>query len=217
MPVLSTRRFLTRRHCLGAGLAMAALSGIAQARAEEAAVVDWLRGKATATSLLGVTRTLHAGAAVEEGDELRTLSGSRLSLQLVSGAMLAMGELSRLVVTHETAAAEGGGSVILDLLDGIVRAMLGPARPDIFEVRGRAAVAAARGTNFIVESTNTTTAVFTAAGTVVVTAVMAPGAGEVVLGPGQGVDAVRGQKLGPVKNWGAARVADFEARTAVGG
>ncbi len=217
MPALRTRRFPTRRHCLGTGLAMAALLRIGPARAEEAAVVDWLRGKATATSLLGATRVLHAGAAVAEGDELRTLSGSRLGLQLVSGATLAMGELSRLVVTHETAAPEGGGSAVLDLLDGIVRAMLGPARPDIFELRGRAAVAAARGTDFIVESTDTTTAVFAAAGTVVVSAVMAPGAGEVVLGPGQGVDAVRGQPLGPVKNWPAARVADFEARTAAGG
>lgn len=207
----------TRRHCLGATLAVAALGRAGLARAEEAGVVDWLRGQATATSIIGATRTLHTGEAVHEGDELRTLEGSRLSLQLVGGATLAMGELSRIVVTRETASPSGGGSVILDLLDGIVRAVLGPAKPDIFEVRGRAAVAAARGTDFIVQSTKTTTAIFTAAGTVAVTAVMAPGADQVLLGPGQGVDAVRGQPLGPVKEWGAARVADFEARTAVGG
>jgi ferric-dicitrate binding protein FerR (iron transport regulator) len=151
---------------------------------------------------------------VHEGDELRTLGSARISLQLAGGATLAIGELSRLTVTSQTASPTGGGSVILDLLDGIVRAVLGPARPDIFEVRGRAAVAAARATDFIVASTSTTTAVFTAAGTVAVTAVEAPG--EALLTAGQGVDATLGEPLGPVKEWGAGRIAEFEARTAVG-
>ncbi len=207
----------TRRRCLERGLAFALAAGVLgrghAARAAEAGVVAWLRGTATATSG-GSTRILHVGAVVHEGDELRTLASARISLQLAGGATLAIGEASRLVVTSQTAQPDGGGSVILDLLDGIVRAVLGPARPDIFEVRGRAAVGAARATDFIVESTETTTAVFTASGTVAVTAVEGPG--EAVLTAGQGVDATTGEPLGPVKEWGAGRVADFEARTAVG-
>lgn len=207
----------TRRRCLERGLALALAGGVlglgGGVRAAEAGVVAWLRGTATATSG-GNTRILHVGAVVHEGDELRTLTSARVSLQLAGGATLAIGEASRLVVTTQTAAPDGGGSVILDLLDGIVRAVLGPARPDLFEVRGRAAVAAARATDFIVASTATTTAVFTAAGTVAVSAVEAPG--DVILTAGQGVDATRGEPLGPVKEWGAGRIAEFEARTAVG-
>lgn len=207
----------TRRRCLERGLAFALAAGVLgrghAARAAEAGVVAWLRGTATATSG-GSTRILHVGAVVHEGDELRTLAHARISLQLAGGATLAIGEASRLVVTTQTAAPAGAGNVILDLLDGIVRAVLGPARPDIFEVRGRAAVAAARATDFIVESTETTTAVFTASGTVAVTAVEGPG--EAVLTAGQGVDATTGEPLGPVREWGAGRVADFQARTAVG-
>lgn len=205
----------TRRSCLQGGLALAvaALGQGGTAIAAEAGVVAWLRGTATASSG-GSTRILHVGAVVQEGDELRTLEHARISLQLAGGATLAIGEASRLTVTSQTASPAGGGSVVLDLLDGIVRAVLGPARPDIFEVRGRAAVAAARATDFIVESTSTTTAVFTAAGTVAVTAVGTPG--EAVLTAGQGVDATLGEPLGPVKEWGAGRIAEFEARTAVG-
>ena len=194
-------------------MAVAALGQGGTAIAAEAGVVAWLRGTATASSG-GSTRILHVGAVVQEGDELRTLEHARISLQLAGGATLAIGEASRLTVTRQTASPTGGGSVVLDLLDGIVRTVLGPSRPDIFEVRGRAAVAAARATDFIVESTSTTTAVFTAAGTVAVTAVGAPG--EVALTAGQGVDATLGEPLGPVKEWGAGRVAEFEARTAVG-
>ncbi|MEZ5862857.1 MAG: FecR domain-containing protein [Geminicoccaceae bacterium] len=199
---------------LGLALATGVLGRAGSASAAEAGVVAWLRGTATATTSGGGTRILHVGAVVHEGDELRTLTSARISLQLAGGATLAIGEESRLVVTSQTATPAGGGSVILDLLDGIVRAVLGPARPDIFEVRGRAAVAAARATDFIVASTPATTAVFTAAGTVAVSAVEAPG--EALLGPGQGMDATRGEPLGPVKEWGAGRIAEFEARTAVG-
>ena len=42
------------------------------------------------------------------------------------------------------------------------------------------------------------------------------GPGEARLTAGRGVDATLGEPLGPVREWGAGRIAEFEARTAVG-
>ena len=110
---------------------------------------------------------------------------------------------------------ETGGSLVFDLLDGIARAVLGPQLRDVFSVRGRVAVAAARSTDFIVETSSRQTDVFVQAGAVAVAQVY--GSGEVVLQPGEGVDVLRGQPLPTVKSWGQARIDDVLARTSVGG
>jgi hypothetical protein len=134
------------------------------AMATEAGLVTWLTGTCTATRD-GETRALHVGATVHERDSLRTVEGARLRVALADGSTLSLGEGSQLVLTTISDGA-GGGAMVFDLLSGIVRAILGPSPPEIFSVAGRAAVAAARSTAFIVETTTRSTAVFVATGTV---------------------------------------------------
>jgi len=194
------------------GLGTLPLLAAGRAVAAEAGLVTWLRGNAQAVRGQA-SRPLHVGAAVDAGDSLRTMAGARLRLTLADGSTLAMGEECQLVLTDIVGEA-GRGAMVFDLLAGIVRAVLGPTPPDVFAVRGRAAVAAARSTDFVVETTAVSTAVFVGEGAVAVDA--AYGAGEAVLGTGQGIDVVRGRPFGPVKTWGAGRVEQVLARTATG-
>ncbi len=195
-------------------LAMAgfALPWARPAAAAEAGIVSALRGAATATRA-GESRTLHVGAAVHASDSLRTGEGARLLVTMADGSTLALGERSQLVLT--TVAGETGGGMVFDLLSGIVRAVLGPARPDVFAVRGRVAVAAARSTDFLVETAGRATSVFVAAGEVAVGELY--GGAEVVLSSGQGIDVRRGVATGTPRNWGQARIDAALGRTAVEG
>jgi hypothetical protein len=202
---------LSRRRALLLALAGLALAA-GPAAAAEVGIVGALRGKATATRD-GQTRTLHVGAAVHEADSLQTGDGARLLVTLADGSTLAIGERSTLVLTTVTAATADGGSMVFDLLAGIVRAVLGPARPDMFAVRGRVAVAAARSTDFVVETAASLTTVFVTDGTVAVDELYGPG--DTLLGEGQGIDVRRGVAIGGPRNWGQARIDDVLARTTV--
>ena len=204
---------LTRRASFGLTAGIVALAA-APAHAADAGLVSAMRGRATATRD-GVTRDLHQGAVVEVGDAVRTHEGARLELTLIDESTVSLGELSQLVLTIAVIRPETGGSFVFDLLDGIARAVLGPQLRDVFEVRGRVAVAAARSTDFIVETTSRQTDVFVQAGAVAVAQVY--GSGDVVLEPGEGVDVLRGQRLLMVKSWGQARIDDVLARTSVSG
>lgn len=194
-------------------MAVAAALTAVPARAVEAGLVSAIRGRATATRA-GATRDLHQGAVVQVGDSVRTHEGARLELTLIDESTLSLGEFSQLVLTIAVIRPETGGSLVFDLLDGIARAVLGPQLRDVFAVRGRVAVAAARSTDFIVETTSRQTDVFVQAGAVAVAQVY--GSGEVVLQPGEGVDVLRGEPLPSVKSWGQARIDDVLARTSVG-
>jgi hypothetical protein len=199
------------------------------ALAAEAGIVTALRGAATATRD-GVSHALHVGAAVHQQDSVVTARGARLRITLADGSTLTLGEESQLVLASVAVAAEaGGGSMVFELLSGIVRAVIGPTPPAMFEVRGRAAVAAARSTEFIVETETRTTSVFVAGGEVVVRPTY--GGGEAVLSTGDGIDVDRSRPharslrlgpgapedaaLGPVRQWGPGRVAQVMARTVV--
>lgn len=184
------------------------------ATAAEAGIVSVLRGAATATRG-GQSRALHVGALVHASDSVRTGAGARLLITLADGSTLALGEGSQLVLTTVMPDAGTGGSMVFDLLSGIVRAVIGASRPDMFAVRGRVAVAAARSTDFIVETEARLTTVFVASGEVAVDELY--GTGDVVLGAGQGIDVRRGTALGSPRNWGRVRIDDVLERTAVAG
>lgn len=200
-----------RRVLLLAAWAPALLMPLRSAVAQEGGLVAWIQGAATA-SRDGASRPLHAGAAVRVGDSIVTQPGARLRLGFPDGSTLAIGEASRVVLTRLDGNADG---LVFDLLAGIVRAVLGSDPPDIFAVRGRAAVAAARSTDFIVETTARETAVFAVSGTVGVEAAYGEGGG--LLRAGDGIDIARGRPAGEVHPWGERRIADVLARTATGG
>jgi hypothetical protein len=208
----------SRRAALAVGLAGFALPPArlsAQAAAADAAgLVSGLSGRATAT-LDGATRTLYRGAVVHRQDCLATAAGAKLKITLADGSTLAIGESSRLVLTSIIDDAGRGHGVVLDLVAGIVRAVLGPSRPEIFEVRGRVAVAAARSTDFFVETESRRTAVFVAAGEVAATETYGDDAALLVAG--EGLDIRRGVATGRPVRWGQGRIDDFVARTLVDG
>lgn len=218
MNVIDRRPYWSRRAALAAGLASLGLP-LAQTSAQtsaqagaagEAGQVTGVRGRATATRD-GSTHTLHHGAVVHRRDSLETDAGARLEITLADGSTLSVGEKSRLVLTSIIDETGSGQGVVLDLLAGIVRAVLGPDRPDIFEVRGRVAVAAARSTEFFVETASGRTAVFSASGEVAVRETY--GEGGVVLVAGEGIDVARGVATGAPVRWGQGRIDQFIART----
>ena len=215
MSILDTidRRRVSRRTALAGGLALSFLRPAA-ALAEEAGLVTGITGRATATRD-GETRTLHGGAVIHRRDSLATAEGARLEVSLADGSTLSLGENCRLVVSDVVDEAGRGAGVVLDLVAGIVRAVLGPDRPDMFEVRGRVAVAAARSTDLIVETESSRTAVFVVAGEVGVREAYGPS--EAVLVAGQGIDVARGVATGEPVIWGQGRVDQFIERTTVTG
>jgi ferric-dicitrate binding protein FerR (iron transport regulator) len=213
----ASARRLSRRAALRLAASTPALAATLTAdpaHAAEAGLVSAIRGRVTATRA-GATRDLHQGAVVQLGDSVRTHEGARLELTLIDESTVSLGERSQLVVTTVVIRPEAGGSLVFDLLSGIVRAVLGPQLRDIFAVRGRVAVAAARSTDFIVETTARKTDVFVQLGAVAVSQVY--GTGEVVLQPGEGIDVIRGQPLRPVVRWGQSRIDDVMARTSMDG
>lgn len=205
-----TRRSI-HRLVLALGLGSLPVVRARPAAAAAAGIVSALRGRVEAVRD-GAVRPLHVGAAVDVRDSLRTMAGARLLLTLADGSTLAMGEESQVVLTEVMGGDDSG--MVFDLLAGIVRAVLGPSPPDIFAVRGRAAVAAARSTDFIVETTSVKTSVFVADGVVAVDEVY--GRGETTLDQGQGIDVVRGQPFATPKSWGQGRVDQVLARTDAG-
>jgi ferric-dicitrate binding protein FerR (iron transport regulator) len=203
---------LDRRTALALAMAGLSLPLARPAAAAEAGIVSVLQGAAMATRG-GESRPLHVGATVHDSDSLRTAVGARLLVTMADGSTLALGEESQLALT--TIVDDAGGGMVFDLLSGIVRAVLGPPHPDMFAVRGRVAVAAARSTDFVVETDARLTTVFVSAGEVAVDELYGPGAA--VLVAGQGIDVRRGEPVTGPRSWGQARIDDVLARTAVDG
>ncbi|MEX0807832.1 MAG: FecR family protein [Dongiaceae bacterium] len=175
------------------------------ARAAEAGHVMRLIGTA---ELIGVSGAvpLASGAPIQTGDRVRTGADSRIQIELEGGAVLTLGAESELLIPAQAARSVS----IVDLLLGIVRAVLPESAGSGFLVRGRTAVASVRSTEWIVETSPETTAVFAIDGEVQVTGT----GGSVTLQAGEGTDVPAASLPSAPKPWGAARAADVLARTA---
>ena len=174
--------------------------------------VSGLVGTATAGDG-GASRALSVGADVHAGDHVTTGAASRLEIRLSDDSTMVIGESSR-VVLKEFAPKPGGGSALLELLEGILRIDL---RPDgywtDFDVRTYTAVASVRSTEWVVETRPGNTAVFVVRGSVEVTDRI--GRNGVVLEAGFGTDVPFGAPPGEPKQWGKARAASAVARTSM--
>lgn len=104
-------------------------------------------------------------------------------------------------------------SAFLSLLTGIVRATVSAPSAD-FAIGSRAAVAAVRSTELLMQAGLDSSAVFVAVGTVEVQSV--DGDFRVLLGAGDGIDITIGKPPEAPRRWGEARIANFLARTAIG-
>ncbi|MBE0605156.1 MAG: FecR domain-containing protein [Deltaproteobacteria bacterium] len=150
-------------------------------------------------------------------DTVATREAAKAKMLFIDDSVLTLGEKTRVVVKEYVYSKEKGGKSIFNLLDGKMKAVVGKAK---FEVHTPTAVAAARGTVFLIETGIRNgvpfTDVFSIEGEVVVTPQIAsgargggPGAGdsgsptrvsadgamEVVLTPGDFVSVTPGEPL----------------------
>lgn len=144
------------------------------------------------------TVSLSTGALLQSGDRIRTGADSRVRIALEGGAVLTLGPESELMIPEQAARTVG----VVDLVVGIVRAVLADEGTiGGFLVRGRTAVASVRSTDWIVETSEATTAVLSVSGDVLVSG----SGGTVVLEPGEGTDVAAGMPPADPKEWGAER------------
>ena len=180
--------------------------------------VDALVGEGTVVRF-GETgaRALAVGAALYEGDRIRTDAGSRLRLAFVDGTVVQLGESTDLALDWFLHAPDAGTqNVLLRVSSGIFRVILELVLPRAaFEVQTTTAVASVRGTDWISEVTPDATATVALEGQVAIRNIEPSLAGEVVLGPGEGTTVTADAPPTAPTVWGDARRNQFIERTTV--
>jgi ferric-dicitrate binding protein FerR (iron transport regulator) len=192
------------RHCLRALVFMLVTLVALPALAAEAGHVLRIVGEVEIERASGTT-ALGVGQPVATGDRIKTREDARVEIELEGGVRLILGPDSRLVVPEQASRAIS----VVDLLKGIVRATLPDEGVGGFMIRGRTAVASVRSTEWIVETDETSTAVFSISGEVQVIGT----GGSVILMPGEGTDVEAGSAPTEPKEWGVERRSDVVFRT----
>ena len=180
--------------------------------------VDALTGDCTVVRFgESAASALALGAALHEGDRIRTAEGARLRLAFADGSMVQLGEQTDLVLDWFLHAPEAGTqNVLLRVSSGIFRAIVALVLPQAaFEVQTPTAVASVRGTDWITEATPEATATVTLEGQVALRNIEPGIPGEVVLGPGEGTTVNAGAAPTEPTVWGDARRNQFIERTTV--
>jgi hypothetical protein len=178
--------------------AVAATTEVGQVLATRGAVFRESEGRREAAS---------RGMPLHVGDVVVTGAGGKAKLQLNDGTIISVGESTRLALTQYQG-TDNAYTTRLRAESGAMRFLFQRAlERSHFEVETETAVAAVRGTQWLMDVQPGHTAVAMLTGIVSVRAVGALG-GEVVLDqPGQGTDVRTGQPPTPVATWGAARFA----------
>ena len=160
---------------------------------------------------------LAVGAALYEGDRIRTEDGARLRLAFADGTVVQLGESTDLVLDWFLHAPDAGTqNVLLRVSSGIFRVILELVLPRAaFEVQTSTAVATVRGTDWITEASADATAIVALEGQVAIRNVEPALPGEVVLGPGEGTTVNAGAPPTDPTVWGDARRNGFIERTTV--
>lgn len=197
---------INRRVWLRTMLAMIALGGLTRRLAAQDVVGEVARIQGHVTKAQGGGETVLAtGAKISVGDSIVTGEDGKVDLRFTDGSLLTVGPSSRVEVARFAPKAGGGsGEALLSLLSGIIKLIVDDgSRWGRFAVQTETAVAAVRGTEWLVEAAKDTSAVLVLSGTVEV-ASRSPGP-VFKLGPGQGTDIKAGAPPTPPKIWGAAR------------
>lgn len=179
------------------------LVSVAASAAERVGQVIAQRGPVVALRD-GVPRALHIGAPLSVSDRIRTGAGGKIEVAFGDGSRLVIGPDSEVTLAEFELRETTLVRAVIELVVGILRARIDAAPVDLYEVRGRTAIASVRGTHWIVQTSPENTAVFVVDGSVGVTA--AYGTVEVTLAPGQGTDVAADGSASPPARWGQARV-----------
>ena len=196
---------IDRRAWMRAMLAAIALGGLTRRLAAQDAVGEVVRIQGHVAKTRGSGETaLAMGDKLALGDSIVTGEDGKVDLRFADGSLLTVGPSSRVEVARFAPTAGGGGEALLSLLGGIIKLIVNDGtRWGRFAVQTETAVAAVRGTEWLVEAAKDTSAVLVLSGTV---EVASRTAGPVFrLGPGQGTDIKAGAAPTPPKIWGAAR------------
>lgn len=195
------------RRCVLLFALLAVLPG--QARAEQAVIGEVVQRVGTATVVQGgEPRMLDPGVELRVADTVFTGARGKVEIRLADGSLLSVGPGSELQLTafHQRLGARERAFFdgLFDLVRGIVRATLAAAPPErAFEIRTRAATAAARSTQFVVADDREGTAVFVVEGQVAARSRFA--GAEVLLEAGEGTDIPLGAPPKDPSQWGTAR------------
>jgi hypothetical protein len=160
----------------------------------------------------GRREPVRKGTALAVGDVVVTEAGGKAKLLLNDGTIISLGENARLDIAQYQS-TENAYTTRLRAEQGAMRFLFQRALDlSRFEIETETAVAAVRGTQWLMDVKPGHTAVALLGGAVAVRALGAPG-GEVVLSePGQGTDVRAGAAPTPPAVWGGARFAATLAR-----
>jgi hypothetical protein len=146
-------------------------------------------------------------APLYRADTIHTGAGSRLRIAFDDETAVTLGELASLRITQIADSAQSGAqSSRLTVLAGTARFRVRPAPGrSLVETWTPTAVAAVRGTEYIVEVTAPGTAVLVIDGVVAVSNYRPDVRGTVVLRSGEGTSVAPDRPPQPASRWGAAR------------
>jgi len=216
-PALARRR-LARAIALVAGaLSLAGAARAADAQSDlPVARVAAIEGTATAERFGSRQREpLALESPLHRADTVHTAAASRVRLLFDGDTAVTLGELASLRITQIADAARGGAETSrLAVLAGTVRFRVRPrpGRP-LTETWTPTAVAAVRGTEYIVEVTAAGTAVLVIDGSVAVSNYRPDVRGTVLLRAGEGTSVPPDRPPGPAARWGDARRRAVEEAT----
>lgn len=202
----SRRQILAALSALAAGVCALALMEVSHSRASEHTEVGQL------TRVSGLV-TVHSGSVLSQGatgmrlrrgDRIATGAGGRAEMTLADGSRVTIGEESEVTVSTFLPQQRGARAAVLELLKGIVRAVVPAGNWDRFEIRTATAIASVRSTDWLVDFDGRRTGVFVFSGAVGVS--NEAGAGAVLLQPRQGSDVVGGQLPTQPVEWRQPRI-----------
>lgn len=189
---------------------LAAWALSASAAAEVIGSVLATRGEVFSEASAG-PQPLAANASVHRGDAIVTAAG-KVKIALHDGTILSIGEHSRVRLSDH--AGKGASTTIrVQLLSGVLRPLvIRTTSRGSFEVETETAIAAVRGTDWVVAVTPERTSVAVLSGVVAVTNREGPRTTEVLRLPGHGTDVLKGRPPTPAGPWGIKRLAEILAR-----
>jgi hypothetical protein len=153
------------------------------------------------------------GMALRVADTLVAAPGGKAKLQLNDGSILALGENAHMRIA-DYQSTTNSLTTRIGLEAGAMRFLVEKTLPGgHFEIETETAVAAVRGTDFLVEATPQRSSVALVAGSVAVRGKGSFSAAEALLTqPGDGTDVAPGAAPSPPVRWGAQRFAATLAR-----
>ena len=156
-------------------------------------------------------QALAVNAPVHRGETIVTGAG-KAKIALNDGSIISIGENTRVRMVH-FAGTSKSANVALNLVSGVLRPfVVKGASTGTFEIETQTAVAAVRGTDWVIEATPERTSVAVVRGVVAVSGRTDRQATVVLRSPGQGTDVPRGSAPTPPAPWGIKRLAGILAR-----